>query len=227
MKNTNQIIRLTEDAMESHADAAKAKGMKAYMKHQFDFLGISAPLRRELSKEIFTTLKSIDAIGFWQWAKYCWQLPQREYQYLVQDTLGKRKKLLNLNDMPDIENLILTKSWWDTVDYLAADIIGSILLKNPEHQHRFAQKWIQSGNMWLQRTAILFQLKYNTRTDSDLLFDCITKLKDSKEFFIRKAAGWALRQYSKTDSEAVRDFVEKNPSLSGLTKREAMRLIKD
>jgi 3-methyladenine DNA glycosylase AlkD len=222
----SQIIQLTEDTFRSNNNPDKAAGMKAYMKGQFEFSGIGAPERRILSKIIFDAVKHLNTKDFRKWAEHCWLLPEREFQYLVQDAIDKRKKKLTTSDLNFIEKLILTKSWWDTVDYLAADVIGSILADEHELQGEKTNQWMKSGNMWLERTAILFQLKYGRKTDSELLFSCIAQLKESKEFFIRKAAGWGLRQYSKTDPASVIAFVEAFPSLSALTKKEALRLIK-
>lgn len=224
--NVSQIIQLTETTLRSRTNPDKAEGMKAYMKGQFEFLGIGATERRILSKIIIDAVRQLDANDFRKWAEHCWFLPEREFQYLVQDAISKIRKKLTLKDLDFIEKLILTKSWWDTVDYLAADAAGSVLADNPELQKEKTNQWMQSGNMWLQRTAILFQLKYGSKTDRELLFSTIAQLKESKEFFIRKAAGWALRQYSKTDPASVIAFVEAFPSLSALTKKEALRLIK-
>ena len=124
------------------------------------------------------------------------------------------------------EHLIVTKSWWDSMDGIASWCVGEHFKRFPKLIKPFTEKWMKSKNMWLQRTVILFQLGYKDKTDVNLLFKNIQKLMDSKEFFIRKAIGWALREYSKTDAQAVMNFVENN-EIASLSKREALKWLKN
>ena len=122
-------------------------------------------------------------------------------------------------------NKIQEKSWWDTVDFIASHCIGTIL-RNKTNNENIAWQWTEDKNMWLQRTAIIFQLKYKTKTNADLLFDIITAQAANKEFFIKKACGWALREYSKTNALAVSEFINNNRTiLSNLTIKEGERLL--
>jgi 3-methyladenine DNA glycosylase AlkD len=138
--------------------------------------------------------------------------------------LEKKSKKAGVQTAELIEQLIVTKSWWDTVDALAAIHAGALFSRYPELVKLYIPRWMKSGNMWLQRSAILFQLKYKKNTDETLLFDCMRQLSGSREFFIRKAIGWALREYGKTNPAAVMDFVARQP-LSPLSYREATRRI--
>jgi 3-methyladenine DNA glycosylase AlkD len=124
--------------------------------------------------------------------------------------------------LPVAREFIITRSWWDTVDALATGVVGPLVLRNPELAS-VMDEWLASANIWLARTAILHQLRYREHTDSERLFSyCLARSADT-EFFIRKAIGWALREYSKTDASAVRQFVAENEhNLSGLSKREAL-----
>lgn len=224
-KEVTELLQDVKNTFESSANPAKAAGMKAYMKNQFKFLGISSVERRAMYPPIKTELKSLNKSMFQEWCTALWELPYREYHYLAVDMIQFRKKELEISDLEYLELLITHKSWWDTVDALATGPVGYILYKQKAYSYDFADKWIRSDNIWLQRTAILFQLKYREKTDRDLLFSLIEIRQESPEFFIRKASGWALRQYARTDPRAVLDFVTSHPGLSGLTIREALKHI--
>ncbi|TVY01925.1 DNA alkylation repair protein [Paenibacillus cremeus] len=199
--------------------------MEAYMRNLFPFLGIKNPERTLLERE------------FWQYhgvpageeliacVEALWALPEREFQYTALNLLEKHVKKAEKEHIDLLEKLIVTNSWWDSVDTIAGKIVGKHLMRFPDLIPTYTEKWIRSDNMWLQRTAILFQLGYKERTNQELLFDYIRRTADSKEFFIRKAIGWALRQYSKVNEEAVRQFVAETPQLSGLSVREALKVV--
>lgn len=159
-------------------------------------------------------------------ADLCWADREREMQYAACDLLSQSKVLRTLSpdDIPRLERLVLQKSWWDTVDVLAPTIIGGILRPFPNLVRDHARAWIECDNIWLQRTAILLQLKYRDATDFDLLTECILLRASSTEFFVRKAAGWALRSYAYVKPDRVRTFVDDHRhELSGLTIREALK----
>ncbi|MDP2423568.1 MAG: DNA alkylation repair protein [Bacteroidales bacterium] len=154
-----------------------------------------------------------------------WQQPQREFQYVGIDFAERLLKKLGEEAISTIEFMITQKSWWDTVDWVASHHAGTYFQLFPQHVATKTESWACSDNMWLQRSALLFQLKYKAQTDEALLFDYITRLKSSKAFFIRKAIGWSLREYSKTSPERVIRFLEKNNDLAGLSRREALKWI--
>jgi len=151
-----------------------------------------------------------------------WDLPHREYQKAALDILENVKKTLLPTDMEWLEKLIVTKSWWDTVDALAPNIMGYLFQTFPELIQQYPENWIESDNIWLQRSAILFQLKYKLETDDELLFRYILRRADSNEFFVQKAIGWVLREYAKTEPEKIRTFVEQH-ELKALSRREALK----
>jgi 3-methyladenine DNA glycosylase AlkD len=126
------------------------------------------------------------------------------------------------NFIKTIEHLLVNKSWWDTVDTLAGGAVGVHFQRFPAMREKYLAKWRKSDNFWLRRTTILFQLGYKKETDFLLLCDIIRENLDSKEFFINKAIGWALRQYARTDPQAVKKFVKVTP-LEPLSRREAMK----
>jgi len=207
-----------------HADPAKAAPMEAYMRGKFPFLGIKTPERNRLTKEFWSQHGIPEGDELLDVVKRLWSLPERELQNVAMAFLGKHGKRARKEDIETFEELVVTKSWWDTVDYLASHTMGDHLAKYPELIPRYTERWIASENFWLRRTAILYQLRYKERTDAGRLFHYIEKCKEENEFFIRKAIGWALREYSKTDESAVRAFVDKTP-LSPLSAREALKFV--
>jgi 3-methyladenine DNA glycosylase AlkD len=199
-----------------------AFSMKKYMKGQHEYFGIKSPERRELKKEFLRKhgLPKPEILPVI--VKGCWELPQREYQYFIMEVLERLAKKAEKERIDLYEFMILNKSWWDTVDYIASNLVGVHFQKYPEMIYPVTEKWMDSGNMWLQRTSLLFQLKYKKKTDVDLMSDYIQRLQGSKEFFINKAIGWILREYSKTDDDWVRNYVQ-NYQLAPLSRREALK----
>ncbi|OCT10521.1 DNA alkylation repair protein [Paenibacillus pectinilyticus] len=221
---TSSYTMKLEKWLRAHADVANASSMEAYMKNYFPLLGIRNPARVALTKQ-FTKEHGIpkgeEAV---QVAQELWALPEREFAYTAIMMLLQVRKTVKAEHIDLLEHFIVTNSWWDSVDTIADHLIGYHFQRFPELIPAYVAKWLASDNMWLQRTAILFQLKYKKKTDVTLLFHCITVMADSKEFFIRKAIGWALREYSKTDAAAVQSFVA-STELSPLSVREALKVI--
>ncbi len=215
------IIPLSE-VFNAKTNEDNAFFMKKYMKGQYDYFGIKSPERREIMRNFLQKQGLPDVQNLNKIAKEFWQLPQREYQYVILEVLGKMAKKAEKERIDLYEYLILNKSWWDTIDYIASNLVGIHFQKFPEQIQPYTERWMDSGNMWLQRTSLLFQLKYKKATDLELLTDYILRLQGSKEFFINKAIGWILREYSKTDAAWVMDFV-KNNQLAPLSHREALK----
>lgn len=209
---------------EKHRNQNNATQMKAYLKDKFEFIGIKSPERRDLSQPFWTkaTLPKIDELwpAIWQF----WEQPEREFQHFALELVVKYHKEVAKDWIRHYHYLITEKSWWDTVDFISTTLVGQYFKKFPEHIPSVTEKWMQSGNIWLQRSCLIFQLKYKKETDTRLLSSFIIPLSESKEFFIAKAIGWALREYSKCNPDWVVDFVQKN-TLRPLSKREAIRRI--
>lgn len=207
---------------ESKQNPELAERMSAYMKHNFKFLGIPSPLRSELNKDIFALIGKMDIVNIEPIVEALWQLPEREYQYLALVLIDKVKKKLTPSHLEFFIELILEKSWWDTIDAIAPNYIGYIMLQYPELREEYIPAWVRSNNFWINRTALLFQLKYKKDTDFELLKSCIEPLKTQKEFFVKKAIGWALREYSKTNPEMVKDYIS-TANLQALSKKEGLK----
>lgn len=212
------------EAFEFHADPIAAEPMAKYLRNKFDSFGINSPLRKEISKPFLIKSNLPDSKDVAQIVNELWDQPQRELQYFAIELLKKYARTSTPDWINLYEQLIIKKSWWDSVDGLATWIVGAHFKKFPEQISYYTFRWMVSENMWLKRTSLIFQLKYKDQTDFELLKAFIIPLSSSKEFFIQKAIGWALRQYSRTDPQAVENFVANQP-LSKLSYREALRLI--
>lgn len=198
--------------------------MSRYMKNLFPFVGIASPYRKEIFKQHIAknglpVYKELFAI-----IKSCYAQPEREYHYFAIDLAGKFAKKADESFVPIMQFMITENSWWDSVDSVASNCTRDFFKKNIPLQIPVTRKWMNSENVWLQRAAILFQLNYKSDTNEKLLYKYILELKDSKEFFIQKAIGWALREYSKTNPESVKSFLTEN-KLAKLSIREASKYL--
>ena len=219
-----EAIELLKVKMEYQQDPIKRVQMAAFLKNHFECFGIKSPVRNETQRKWFSTIKPLGFDHF-DIVYHLWALPQREYQYVANDYLKKLpKKKWKKNDYKILEELITTKSWWDSVDGLASNAVGAYFLQFPEKIDKVITRWRNSDNFWLNRTCLIFQLKYKDEVDFELLKDLIKQYQGEKEFFIQKAIGWSLRQYSKFNPEGVREFV-KEIDLKGLALREASKHI--
>lgn len=210
-------------ALEPLADGERAITMAAYMKDHFVFLGVQAGPRRRAARAATVTLgpppTDDDLLGA---AEECWQVEARELQYVGTDLLAAHRELLDADSVPRLRALIASKSWWDTVDALASPTLGSVVLVHGLGDEM--DRWVDDDNLWVARSAILHQLRWGAETDADRLFEhCLRRAGDT-DFFLRKAIGWALRQYARIAPEEVRAFVDAHhDELSSLSRREATK----
>ncbi len=206
----------------AQAHPEQAAPMKRYMRDQFEYLGLKGPvmgalLRQHIESYGLPSLADLDPV-----VRDLWALPQREYQYAATSLLARREQELPSGFIRTLEYLLVHKSWWDTVDTIATGTLGIHFRRFPKVRDRYLTKWRGSSNFWLRRACILFQLNYKKDTDFGLMKDIIRENLGSKEFFINKAIGWALRQHTRVDAPAVRSFVAETP-LSPLSAREALK----
>jgi 3-methyladenine DNA glycosylase AlkD len=209
-----------EAALRPLGHPAQAQPMQAYMLGQFEFLGIRAGPRREALKGLPKFTGTADELL--DLADALWRLPQREFCYVAVDVLAKHHKRLDVRALPRILDLVQTDSWWDTVDGLAG-VVGDILRKvaAPEAE-RLMDQALAHDNLWVRRVAMLHQLGWKDGADQARLFRYALSLAPEKDFFIRKAIGWALRDHARSQPDAVRAFLARHAEqLSGLTRREA------
>ncbi|MCQ6280309.1 DNA alkylation repair protein [Bacillus sp. EB600] len=218
--NIASLIQLFEE----NRNEVQVGPMEKYMKNQFPFLGIKKPLRSELQKQFFKKTGVLNEPFNHEFVLALWQKDEREYQYAALSYIEKSLKKLQKQDLALMETLITTKSWWDTVDTLAAKPVGTIAQQFPEVIEEHFDKWITAEDIWLRRTALLFQLKYKQSTNEHLLYEYILKNAERKEFFIQKAIGWVLREYSKTNPASVKEFLQ-NHQVSRLSYREGSKYL--
>ncbi|MGP6173726.1 DNA alkylation repair protein [Corynebacterium sp. A21] len=203
------------EALIDVADPARAPGMKAYMRDQFPFLGVSTPERRKASRGLLRGRRNAPD---WQFVEDCWAAEEREFQYVACDHLSQVP--LELVDLPCLKDLVIRKSWWDTVDALVKSI-------GRAGDAASMRAWAVDANFWVRRVAILHQLGRGANTDTVLLTEIILANLGSKEFFINKAIGWALRDYARQNPEWVRGFLaEQEAQLAPLSRREAAKHLK-
>lgn len=223
LQSTDPLLSDLVAKMESAANPDKAAQMSAYLKHQFPFYGIPAPERKAISAGFVKAITSSPSP--FQLILSLFQMPERELHYVAVEAAFRCKKRYDVHTIVFLEELITMNSWWDTVDSLSAQSVGFYMKQFPSNNPRKALEWIENTNMWLRRTALLFQLKYRDSMDTDLLAVLINKTRHENEFFIRKAIGWILREYAKYNPAWVLDFVERT-ELKPLSRKEALKHFK-
>ena len=210
--------------LENNRNELLAESMGKYMRDKFNFLGIRGPKRTELFKKYFPTARKTKEID-WNFIETCWNKEEREFQYAVVYYLKAMQKFLKKGDISKLKYLVVTKSWLDTVDLLSK-IIGDVVNRNKELKTLMLEWSKKENNIWLRRVAILHQLSFKENVDKLLLETILEDNLSDGEFFINKAIGWALRDYSKVNPEWVRKFIEKNRSeMANLSLREAMKYL--
>jgi 3-methyladenine DNA glycosylase AlkD len=217
-------IKNLAEEIRALADPGRAEFAKKYMRDMFEFIGTDAKTLRNCIHNYVKENGFPEMNQLGEFSLTLWELPEREFQYTALEIVRKLSKKLDKEDIKWIELLIVRKSWWDTVDGLAGWVCGTYFNLFPEQIKPVTGRWMKSGNLWLQRSSLLFQMKYKQNTDTNLLADYIGQLSSHPDFFIRKAIGWILREYSKTNKEWVKEFVN-NHSLSGLSIREASKYL--
>ena len=207
------------------ADPERAVPMRAYMKDIAPYLGLTTPVRRALSRTVLEGTPRPDETDCTAIALRCWELPEREYQYFAVDYLRRHVRHCTSGFLPVARHLVSTVPWWDTVDALASHVVGGLVAADPKLAADM-DEWIVDEHMWVARTALLHQLRYKERTDTERLFAYCLRQSGHPDFFIRKAIGWCLREYAKTDPEAVRGFLAREKGrFAPLSVREALKNI--
>ncbi|MFH8976771.1 DNA alkylation repair protein [Streptomyces sp. NPDC017890] len=218
------VERLTT-AYSAAADSQRAVAMRAYMRDVAPFLGLTSPVRRSLSRAVLAGLPRPGESDCIAVALRCWRLPEREYHYFAVDFLRRHVTHCSSGLLPVVRRLLTTVPWWDTVDLLAAHVVGGLVAADRDLTAEM-DAWIADEDLWLVRAALLHQLRYKERTDTERLFGHCLRQSGHDDFFVRKAIGWCLREYAKTDPDAVRAFVAGHGQrLAPLSVREALRNI--
>ncbi len=216
-------VRDLEEAFAAAGDPDRAVGMRRYMRDQFAFFGVPTPQRRAITRQVLGPLGPPSPVDLEALGPLAWIVDEREVQYAAVDVLARHVQLARPELLDVVGSLVTTKSWWDTVDALASNVVGPLVRRHPSLVATL-DVWIAGDELWLARTAILHQLGYRVDTDVDQLFRYSLAWASHQDFFARKAIGWALRQYARTDADAVRTFLAAHDDvLSALTVREASK----
>lgn len=209
--------------IEQQRDEEQGKKMSAYMQNNFPFLGIPKPELKNIIKKYWKEEPKKPDID-WEFVHLCWKKEYREAQYIAIEYLNRKKKKFIENDIKEFEYLITTKSWWETVDSIDA-FVGIIALQYPKVKEKMLS-WSISENIWLRRVAIDYQQEYKEQTDTKQLEAIICNNFGTNEFYINKAIGWSLRDYSKVNPQWVRDFINRYINqLSKLSVKEASKYL--
>lgn len=221
----SEAIKELDFLLQQEADEKAAQKQKAYLRNLFPFLGIPKPKHRELLRLFFKKVQIQTENELIAILHELWQKEEREYQYSALDIAKKYHKLWTPNIFATFEMMIRQKSWWDTVDDIASNLTGLLLQKETSLIQNM-DKWIEDPCLWIRRTALIYQLKWKKKTDEIRLFSYCEKTMEEKDFFMRKAIGWALREHSKTHPQSVDSFIKKNrQALSPLSFKEASRIL--
>lgn len=223
MSELNRFVLELERNFKAHYNPNFAYSIEKYLRNQFSSFGLKQDLRRRISNDFQDQIKNLSAKEIQTTILALYQRPEREFHHVAMEiTYQNREKLKDqLKEL--LIYTITHQSWWDTVDYIASYTVGWAY-QNGVLIQKDILKWNQADNLWLNRTSLIFQLKYGLNTNFELLSKCILNLNTHPDFFIRKAIGWALRQYSKFEPLEVLDFVGQTP-LSNLSQKEALKYI--
>lgn len=219
-------IAQLEELFEPFRNAKRAQTASAYLRDLFPFIGMKTEIRRTAQKSWIDSLKTIDDRNLrWSVIRALWEKEERDYQHTAIDFLNSwPKNYYSEADAEELEWLLHHKSWWDSVDSIASNYLGKWALLFPEKARETFEKWRQHESFWLQRSCLIYQLKYKDQVDTAYLEDLIRQLNSNNEFFIQKAIGWSLRQLSKYNPDEVVRILGNNP-IKGLALREASKYL--
>ncbi|MEL7370493.1 MAG: DNA alkylation repair protein [Myxococcota bacterium] len=223
----NELLSAIDDALRAQAKPDKAPAMKAYMKSTMPYLGVASPQRKSICKDVFARHPLPDADAWRTAARTLWdEATHREHRYvaIALASATRYKRFRDLDALPLYEHMIVDGAWWDYVDDVAIHLVGPLLLKAPQAMRPRMLEWSVDENLWRRRTSIICQIGTKGTVDLELLYACITPSLDDKDFFARKAIGWALRQVARHQPDEVLRYVRAHADrLSGLSKREALK----
>jgi len=218
------VIQMTQE-LKKVGDPETAKGMQAYMKTSQPFYGVQAGPRRKSFKQVAKNFKDLTRQEYEQVIFELWNGEYREDMYQALEVAEHYKAYRDLASWPIYDRLVKTAPHWDTLDWIAGKIVSPLVLQHRELEERLVE-WSKDNNFWVRRASLLAHLHHKEQTNKALLADTILTLAHEEEFFIRKAIGWILRDYSYANPEWVETFVnEHETELSGLSKREALKQI--
>jgi 3-methyladenine DNA glycosylase AlkD len=222
--DAKHLVKEAQKALKDAANPTDAPAMQAYLKTDMPFYGVKTPPRRVMVRDLGKAFLPATQADYDKKIKALWALPHREEKYLAIGLARRWKAFIQPEAMPLYEKMIREGGWWDLVDDIAKNLVGKLVWDHPKTFWPLMEKWIHDDDLWIRRTAVLCQLAFKERTEKERLFDFCLDRAHEKDFFMRKAIGWALRQYSYADPKAVRAFVQKHEKkLSPLSRKEALK----
>tara|TARA_Y100000589_G_scaffold165879_1_gene157870 strand:- start:79 stop:756 length:678 start_codon:yes stop_codon:yes gene_type:complete len=223
--NIDLLVKSIEKEFIKYSNPLIAKKQEKYMRNNFKFFGLPANQRRKIQNPFIKNILDFDEKKFNEFIIILWNKEQRDFQYFSQELVYLNYYNFKCEDKNLFEYMIINKSWWDTIDFVSPKILGKYFEIYSEEIEKTIQKWLNSNNIWLQRSCLLFQLKYKNKLNKFLLKKIINSLSNSNEFFINKAIGWILREYGKTNKNWVINFI-KETELNKLSVREGLKYLK-
>ena len=223
--NIDLLVKSIEKEFIRYSNPLIAKKQEKYMRNNFKFFGLPANQRRKIQNPFIKNILDFDEKKFNEFIIILWNKEQRDFQYFSQELVYLNYYNFKCEDKNLFEYMIINKSWWDTIDFVSPKILGKYFEIYSEEIEKTIQKWLNSNNIWLQRSCLLFQLKYKNKLNKFLLKKIINSLSNSNEFFINKAIGWILREYGKTNKNWVINFI-KETELNKLSVREGLKYLK-
>lgn len=222
----DDVVRYVQRELAARANPAKAPDMAAYMKTDMPFYGVQKPGRAPILRHVVSEYPPADREEYEHQVMSLWELPHREEKYMAQGVALAHKRFITPDSISLFRRMIVEGAWWDLVDEVATHMVRHLVLNHPAETWPVVDTWVADADMWLRRSAIICQVGAKERTDVERLFDFCDQRIEEREFFIRKAIGWALREYARTDPEAVAEFAgSRRDRLSGLSYREATKHI--
>ena len=222
-----QLVDFVQKKFNEKKDLDRAVLMAAYMKSQSPFYGVQKKGREEIFREVKKLFIPQDQTEYEEGVASLWGLSHREEKYMAISFARRYEKFITISALPLYERMIREGAWWDYVDDISANLVGFVYKKERIQVKPLMDKWIVDEHLWIRRSAILCQLRHKEKTNSEQLFDYCLQASQEKDFFIRKAIGWALREYSKSAPEKVLSFIEEyRTQLSKLSVREGLKHLK-
>jgi 3-methyladenine DNA glycosylase AlkD len=222
------LVEAIHEELAQRADPTRADGMQRYMKSAMPYRGVTVPVLREVCRSIYSRL-TVSSFEEWERAiRSLWDDAEyREERYAALELIAQRcyAGFRTMQALPLYEYLIVSGAWWDLVDGLATHQVRELLKRYPNTMRKQLLAWSRGGDPWLRRTSIICQVGFKAATDQELLFACIEPNLTERDFFLRKAIGWALREYAKSRPDAVATYVAEHPQLSSLSRREALKYV--
>lgn len=221
--DTDALVQVVQTGLAERAVPANVAPMQAYLKTDMPFYGVKKPEQRQV-RRLAKSIRPGTGSEYVAGVRALWDLPHREEKYLAIDWARDQRRFVSRAALPLYLQMIREGGWWDLVDVIASHLVGEVWRADRDHVGPLADAWIEDDDLWVRRTAIIGQLRHKHQTDVDRLFAYCEACAHERDFFIRKAIGWALRQHGRTDPDAVRAFVERmGEGLSGLSRREALK----